>query len=178
MVMAPTNFGDFSGDLLVGNFGDGRINAYDPTTGAFRGTLSSSPGHPIVIDGLWGLTFGNGLTAGDTNTLYYAAEPEDEAHGLSGKITANPPGTLAVTATLSNGTLLITGSRDNDQVMVKLAKGDQQVVVTAGGKTVGTFDLADVGTIQFNGMAGNDRIQVANQLGVTAGVNGGGRDHQ
>jgi uncharacterized protein (TIGR03118 family) len=173
IVQAPTNFGDFSGDLLVGNFGDGRINAFDPTTGSFRGTLSSSPGHPIVIDGLWGLTFGNGLTAGDTTTLYYAAGPDDETHGLFGKITANPAGTPAVTASLSNGALLITGSRDNDQVMVKLAKGNQQVVVTAGGKTVGTFDLVDVGTIEFNGMAGNDRIQVANQLGVTTVLNGG-----
>jgi uncharacterized protein (TIGR03118 family) len=173
VVQAPANFGDFSGDLLVGNFGDGKINAFDPATGAFQGTLSSSPGHPIVIDGLWGLTFGNGLTAGDTTTLYYAAGPDDETHGLFGKITANPAGTLAVTATLSNGTLVVTGSRDNDQVMVKLAKGDQQVVVRAGGKTVGTFNLADVGTIEFNGMAGNDRIQIANQLGVTAVLNGG-----
>ena len=174
MVQAPANFGDFSGDLLVGNFGDGRINAFDPTTGAFQGTLSTSPGHPIVIDGLWGLTFGNGLTAGDTTTLYYAAGPEDEMHGLFGKITANAAGTLAVTATLSpNGTLTITGSRDNDHVMVKLAKGSQQVVVTASGKTVGTFDLADVGTIEFNGMAGNDRIQIAPQLGVTSVLDGG-----
>jgi uncharacterized protein (TIGR03118 family) len=173
IVQAPADFGDFSGDLLIGNFGDGRIHAYDPTTGALQGTLSSSPGHPIVIDGLWGLAFGNGLTAGDTTTLYYAAGPDDETHGLFGKITANAAGTSPVTAELTNGTLVITGSRDNDQVMVRLGKGDQQVIVTVGGKTVGTFDLADVGTIQFDGMAGNDRIQVSNLLGVTTVLNGG-----
>src|SRR5207249_3865599 len=58
MVVAPATFGDFSGDLLVGNFGDGRINAYNATTGAFAGTLSSSKNHPVVVDGLWGLSFG------------------------------------------------------------------------------------------------------------------------
>ena len=53
-------FGSFGGDLLVGNFGNGWINAYDPMTGAFEGTLDGTDGNPLVIDGLWGLTFGNG----------------------------------------------------------------------------------------------------------------------
>jgi uncharacterized protein (TIGR03118 family) len=86
MTMSPANFGSFSNDLLVGNFGDGTINAFNPTTGAFVGTLTSGANHPIVIDGLWGLTFGNG-TAGSTNTLYFTAGPGGEAHGLFGKIT-------------------------------------------------------------------------------------------
>ncbi|HKB05120.1 MAG TPA: TIGR03118 family protein [Gemmataceae bacterium] len=176
VVKAPADFGDFSGDLLVGNFGDGRINAFDPASGKLLGTLSSSPGHPVVIDGLWGLSFGNGNTAGDANALYYAAGPDDETHGLYGKITANAAGTSPVQATLTNGALTITGSRDDDQIMVKLAKGDQQVVVTAGGKTVETFDLADVGTIQFNGLAGDDRIQVSNRLGVATVLMGGAGD--
>ena len=87
MVQATANFGDFSNALLVGNFGDGRINAYDIQTGAL-GTLSQAPGKPLVIDGLWGLAFGNGADAGDANSLYYAAGPDDETHGLFGKITA------------------------------------------------------------------------------------------
>src|SRR5262245_7201 len=110
VVQAPASFGDFGGDLLVGNFGDGKINAYDATTGAFQGTLSSSPGHPIVIDGLWGLAFGNGTNAGDATALYYAAGPEEESHGLFGRITANAPGTSAAAAALPDGSLVIPGS--------------------------------------------------------------------
>lgn len=88
MAVAPSNFGPFSNDLLVGNFGDGRIHAFNPDTGALVGTLSSGANHPIVIDGLWGLTFGNGVTAGNSNTLYFTAGPDDEGHGLFGKIAA------------------------------------------------------------------------------------------
>jgi uncharacterized protein (TIGR03118 family) len=93
MVQAPANFGQFSGDLLIGNFGDGKINAYDPVTGEFQGVLSSRPGKPIVIDGLWGLAFGNGTTAGDANALYFAAGPDDETHGLFGSIRVAASGT-------------------------------------------------------------------------------------
>lgn len=90
MVLAPSNFGEFSGMLLVGNFGDGRINAYDPVTGKFKGTLRGAPGQPVEIEGLWGLGFGNGLGAGPTNTLFFAAGPDDEEHGLFGRITMAP----------------------------------------------------------------------------------------
>jgi uncharacterized protein (TIGR03118 family) len=86
MVMAPANFGDFSGDLLVGNFGDGKINAFDPATGAFLGTLSDASGNPVVIDGLWGLAFGNGATAGDANTLFFTAGTDGEQHGTFGEL--------------------------------------------------------------------------------------------
>jgi uncharacterized protein (TIGR03118 family) len=86
MAMAPANFGPYSGDLLVGNFGDGKINAFNPTTGAYVGTISTAAGAPIVIDGLWGIAFGNGLNAQPTNTLFYAAGPGDEAHGAYGRI--------------------------------------------------------------------------------------------
>jgi uncharacterized protein (TIGR03118 family) len=86
LAMAPANFGDFSNALLVGNFGDGKINAYNPTTGAFIGTLQKSDHTPIVIDGLWGLAFGNGVQNQPTNTLFYTAGPGDEAHGAYGRI--------------------------------------------------------------------------------------------
>lgn len=86
MALAPTNFGTFSGDLLVANFGDGKINAFDPATGAMKGTLSKSDGSPIVIDGLWGLAFGNGINAQPLNTLFFTAGPGDEEHGLYGRI--------------------------------------------------------------------------------------------
>src|SRR5205823_1893264 len=137
-----------------------KIDAYDATTGAFEGRLTSSPGHPVAIDGLWGLSFGNGATAGGANALYFAAGPDDEAHGLFGRITANPAGTSPVQATLTNGTLLVTGSPGDDHIQVKLAGSGQQIVVTADGKTIGSFDLASVSLIEVNGFAGNDHIQI------------------
>src|SRR5262249_39622983 len=131
MVIAPSGFGDFGGDLLVGNFGDGRIHAYDPSTGDFKGTLSESPGHPLGIDGLWGLVFGTG-TAGSLNTLYYAAGPDHEMHGLFGKITANPAGTNPVSAAVKGSDLIITGSRNDDHVEVRLDRTGTQVIAEAG----------------------------------------------
>jgi uncharacterized protein (TIGR03118 family) len=87
LAVAPAGFGRFSGALLVGNFGDGRINAYDPTTGAFRGRLRHEDGSPIQIEGLWALRFGNGVT-GNPTTLLFTAGIDDEAHGLFGAIEA------------------------------------------------------------------------------------------
>ena len=86
VAMAPSNFGTFSGALLVANFGNGKINAFDPASGVMLGTLSSSDGVPIVIDGLWGLGFGNNLKNQPSNTLFFTAGPGDEAHGAYGRI--------------------------------------------------------------------------------------------
>jgi uncharacterized protein (TIGR03118 family) len=86
MTIAPANFGDFSNSLLVANFGDGKINAYNATTGALMGTLSRADKTPIVIDGLWGIAFGNGVNGQATNSLFYTAGPGNEAHGQYGKI--------------------------------------------------------------------------------------------
>jgi uncharacterized protein (TIGR03118 family) len=89
MTMAPDDFGKFSGDLLVGNFGNGRIHAYDAKTGRFKGTLKDPNQKPIVIDGLWGLMFGNGTSAGHT-ALLFSAGINDEQNGLYGTIMAAP----------------------------------------------------------------------------------------
>jgi uncharacterized protein (TIGR03118 family) len=92
LAMAPDGFGRFSGDLLVGNFGNGRINAYEPQadgTFAHRGQLRDTGHKPITIDGLWGLGFGNGAASGPKTTLYFAAGPNDEADGLFGSIEAH-----------------------------------------------------------------------------------------
>jgi uncharacterized protein (TIGR03118 family) len=88
LALAPANFGPLSQDLLVGNFGDGQIHAFDPSTGAFLGTLQDEHGQPITIDGLWGLTFGNGAFAGDTNVLFFTAGINEESDGLFGRIEA------------------------------------------------------------------------------------------
>jgi uncharacterized protein (TIGR03118 family) len=88
LAIAPAGFGRFSGSLLVGNFGDGRINAYDLATFEAKGHLKTPDHKPLTIDGLWGIGFGNGANAGPATTLFFAAGPEDETHGLFGSITA------------------------------------------------------------------------------------------
>jgi uncharacterized protein (TIGR03118 family) len=85
LTLTPSDFGPFSNDLLVGNFGDGHINVFD-LTGKFLGQLPDQEGDPIVINGLWGLDFGNGTKAGETDELFFAAGLNDEADGLFGKI--------------------------------------------------------------------------------------------
>jgi len=91
IAMAPAGFGDLGGDLLVGNFGDGHVHAYRPFFGGLfylpAGTLATSDGSPVWIDGLWALQFGNGATAGPTGTLFFTAGPDGESHGLFGTIT-------------------------------------------------------------------------------------------
>ncbi|MFL6292541.1 MAG: TIGR03118 family protein [Thermoanaerobaculia bacterium] len=89
MALAPAGFGRFSGKLLVGNFGNGRINVFDPVTFEPKGHLKGTDGKAIVIDGLWGIAFGNGGTAGPATTLFFAAGPDDEEHGLFGRL--DPP---------------------------------------------------------------------------------------
>jgi uncharacterized protein (TIGR03118 family) len=90
LALAPANFGKFSGDLLVGNFGDGRIHAFRAGENGWEehGVVKGTDHRPISIDGLWGIGFGNGAASGPTNTLFFAAGPDDETHGLFGSITA------------------------------------------------------------------------------------------
>ena len=90
VAQAPANFGAFSGMLLVGNTTSGMIAAYNPTTGTFQGFLQDSSGNPIVLPGLWGISFGNGnKKSGPTNFLYYAAGGGQYLTGVFGVITAN-----------------------------------------------------------------------------------------
>ncbi len=97
LAIAPASFGQFAGDLLVGNFGDGRINAFDLTTDMFEGQLSGLNGNALAIDGLWALNVGNGGSAGSTQSIYFSAGPDGESHGLFGVIAAVPePTTLAL----------------------------------------------------------------------------------
>ena len=87
LTIAPRTWGKFAGALLVGNFGDGRIHAYNARSGKFVGTLFRGNGRPITIPGLWGLMVGNGV-AGDPHSVLFTAGPGDEAHGLFGELTA------------------------------------------------------------------------------------------
>ena len=95
LALAPRSFGRFGGDLLVGNFGDGRINAYrrNARGWSFDGALYDASGRPIAVNGLWGIAFGNGAAAGPADTLFFASGPHDwrgetelGVHGLLGSI--------------------------------------------------------------------------------------------
>jgi uncharacterized protein (TIGR03118 family) len=86
IALAPADFGSFSNALLVANFGDGKINAFNASTGAKLGTLSKADGTPIAIDGLWGIAFGNGINSQPTNTLFFTGGPSNETHGVYGRI--------------------------------------------------------------------------------------------
>jgi uncharacterized protein (TIGR03118 family) len=97
ITLAPASFGGFGGDLLVGNFSFAvsEINAFDPLTGAFVGTITDKGGNPIINSGLWAITFGNGVNGGDPNTLFFAAGINGEADGLFGSLDPVPePSTL------------------------------------------------------------------------------------
>jgi uncharacterized protein (TIGR03118 family) len=86
MVIAPDSFGAMAGALLVANFGDGTIAAYDVDTGADLGYLKDPDGNVIAIDGIWGLTFGNGVHLGQADQLYFTAGPDEERDGIFGKL--------------------------------------------------------------------------------------------
>jgi uncharacterized protein (TIGR03118 family) len=152
VALAPATFGAFAGNLLVGNFGDGKINAFDVNTGALTGTLQDSKGNPIVNQGLWALIFGNGGSGGDKNILYITAGPsfgDTKVHGLLAAI-APPAAVLSV----MNAASYATGA---------IAPGE---VVTLTGITIGPSPLAQAAipatgainsslngvTVTFNGL--------------------------
>lgn len=87
MTSGPDDFGPYAGALLVGNFGDGKINAYNPSTGDFLGTLSDVNGDPLAVDGLWGLVSQPG------GSVSFASGPDDEQNGLVGTIAVDTAGT-------------------------------------------------------------------------------------
>ncbi len=101
--IAPAGFGNFGGDLLIGNFGDSHVSAFDLSTGEFRGQLTDTSGQPLVLDagitgadgntkGLWGIGFGNGQGGAGTQTLFFADGPNDESDGVFGMVNMAPAG--------------------------------------------------------------------------------------
>ena len=86
VALAPPGFGRYANALLIGNFGDGRINAFEGTFGFPMGPLRYRSGAAVHIDGLWGIAFGNGIAHQPVNTLFFASGPDDEAHGLYGRL--------------------------------------------------------------------------------------------
>jgi uncharacterized protein (TIGR03118 family) len=116
LAIAPATFGKFAGALLVGNFGDGTINAFDPATGAVLGTLQDAGGKNIVIQGLWSLLLGNGGSGGDKDALYFTAGPGNQKHGLLGSITANP---TVVSAGITSAAQPTAGIAPNTFITIK-----------------------------------------------------------
>ena len=90
LAIAPPGFGEFANDLLVGNFGDGTINVFNPKTDHFLGKLEDASGAPIKIGDLWALVPGTGNAGSDPNKIYFTAGVQDEAHGLFGSLAAIP----------------------------------------------------------------------------------------
>jgi uncharacterized protein (TIGR03118 family) len=127
ITLAPASFGIFGNALLVGNFGEGNpsIHAYNPATGAFLGTLQDESGNGIEIDELWALTFGNGGSGGDPNTLYFSAGIGEEEHGLFGKLQP----------TTSSATSLIQFSGDG--FTINEGSGHIEITVTRQGDASG-----------------------------------------
>ncbi len=157
MALAPAGFGSFGGDLLVGNFGDGIINAYDPNTFAFIGRLQDSSGKPIANSGLWEIVFGaNGV--GDPNTLYFAAGINAEKDGLFGSIAVATPvaGTADFTIQSSVSALTVTASQPGSATLSLVSKNDFSGAVTLSCSglptdsscsfTPSTANLANTGT--------------------------------
>jgi uncharacterized protein (TIGR03118 family) len=130
-VLAPATFGIFGGALLIGNFGEGNpsIHAYNPTTGAFLGTLQNENGDGIEIDELWTLTFGNGGAGGEVNTLYFSAGTAEEEHGLLGKLN---PTTASATSLIQFAT---------DEYAISESGGHIDVTVTRNGDASGTASI-------------------------------------
>jgi uncharacterized protein (TIGR03118 family) len=143
VAIAPSSFGDFGGDLLVGNFGDGHINVFDPNTGDFIAQLTDPSGNPITIGGLWALRFGNGGAAGDPNTLFFTAGIDHEQHGLFGEIQAIQPVNFDPTA----GSAVLQTNLVSDLAGVA-ANQDSNLInpwgLAAGAK--GPFWVSDNGT--------------------------------
>jgi uncharacterized protein (TIGR03118 family) len=146
VAIAPTGFGIFGGALLVGNFGDGIINVYNPTTFAFLGQLTDATGKPLSFASLWEIVFGQSNAtpagAGDPNTLYIAAGLTNEAHGLFAGI-AN---TTASTAPAAFGFSASTSA----------------ATVTAGNSTTATISVAPT-----NSFSGNVNLSCSGPVGVT-----------
>jgi len=114
LAIAPPSFGTFANALLVGNFGDGKINAFDATSGNPLGTLQDPAGNPIVNLGLWALTFGTSTTGNYSTTLYFTAGiPGNggviQSHGLFGAITTTAPPSIGTNG-IVNGASFATGA--------------------------------------------------------------------
>jgi uncharacterized protein (TIGR03118 family) len=141
IAIAPASFGTFGSDLLVGNFSDaGLINAYNPTTGAFIGTLKNEAGQNIGIDGLWALQFGNGGSGGTAGTLYFTAGIAKEEHGLFGSLKPTTASATSLVQFATDEFVIGEGSGHIDITVIRA--GDASGTATVN---VSTYDQSQAG---------------------------------
>ena len=184
IALAPADFGPLSNDLLIGNLGDGKINAFNAATGKLVGPISDSHSDPIAVPGLWGIAFGNDSVSQPHNTLFFAAGTNEGSDGEYGRIDvgATPPtlnGTAAVTVVAPSASLsgMVTlTAQVGDSVSVS------QVEFFANGKAIGTAASAPYtvqwntqtsanGTVTLTATATEAYGKVANSAPVTVTVN-------
>jgi uncharacterized protein (TIGR03118 family) len=179
VALAPADFGTLSTAVLVGNFGDGKINGYDPATGTFLGTVTDSTGTAFAVPGLWGIAFGNDAVNQPHATLFFAAGTNDEANGLYGRIDlgaapptlgAPPVPTISAPAAGNvSGTVSVTATAVDALAITKVelfANGVSLGAVTASPYTVqwntttvvnGSYSLKAIAT-DINGNVGTSSI--------------------
>ncbi|HEV3004845.1 MAG TPA: TIGR03118 family protein [Pirellulales bacterium] len=150
LAQAPANFGPFSGDILIGNFGDGRVNAFK-SDGTFDGQLTDTSGTPISISGLRGLSFGNGVSAGNANTLFFTAEPggANLPPAKTSLLLLDPSNPGALSA-VGNGTVNVTGGGE-----VVVDSNDPAAIVAIGNAQMAAaeFDVTGVPGVAITGNA-------------------------
>ena len=184
IALAPADFGTLSNALLVGNFGDGKINGYNPTTGAFVGTVADSTGNAFAVPGLWGIGFGNDAVNQPRNTLFYAAGTNDEVNGAYGRVDlgASPPvlgapPVVTITAPPSgtvSGTVTVTATATDAVAIAKVelfANGASLGVVTSSPYSVqwDTTKLVN-GDVKLTATASDVNRNVATSAGVSVTV--------
>ncbi|MEL7039477.1 MAG: TIGR03118 family protein, partial [Cyanobacteria bacterium J06592_8] len=182
-VVAPDDFGPFSNSLLVSNFGDGTIVAFDPETQAPIDYLRDADGEPIEIDGLWGLVFGNGASLGESNDLYFAAGNDlgdNAGDGVFGKVEV----TADIDPIPEGGNETIQGTPEDDLLEVG---GDNNTIITEAGQDIITAlgdnqtvetgdgdDIISIGSGTVDAGDGNDFVAASN--GSTTVNTGAGND--
>jgi len=181
MALAPAGFGSFGGDLLIGNFGDGVINAFDPKTFALVGSLNTSTGAPIANPGLWEIFFGQNsgqtTTLGDPNTLYFAAGINGEKGGLFGSVAVAPPaaGVGSFSLQASSTSLNVTGGAAGNLTLSLAATNgfNGPVTFSCSPATVAcTFNPA---TVTLSGSSATTvAVAIASVAPVAAPPTGGG----
>ena len=163
LALAPSAFGAFGGDLLVGNFGDGTISAFDATSFAFKGQLQDATGKPIQNDRLWEILFGSNGT-GDPNTLYFSAGVNNEKGGLFGAIAATGPAVTGdFTLSLAQATLTVAqGASANVMVSVLPSNGfNGPVNFTVSGLPSGaTFQFSPTSVTPAAGAPANTTLTI------------------
>jgi uncharacterized protein (TIGR03118 family) len=177
LALAPTNFGAYGGDLLVGNFGDGKINAYHENadgTWTQSGTLKNTDGSALVLPGLWALEPGNGAAGnGQRYHVYYTAGGADERSGVLGRIAANPgdvSGTVPATLSLAMGTPAAFGAFTPGVARDYTASTTANVISSAGDATLSVADPSTTDT----GKLVNGAFALAQPVQVNATSPGGG----